>query len=170
MFLWALPVSERSLNMNISLTSRHLTSWCNLGTYFPTGNIILGKLRNGSFLDRVSVPREFLDYLYCVHNNSHGVESNDPLCLWNWDVPFFPCGHAKRQDSHFFHQPRSKCSCSYYSNSIAVFNLPLVGDLVFKRNPEPVTNSTPRTASTLRNNNIHGNKSVLSSCNSLTVC
>ena len=151
-------------------------SWCNLGTYFPTGNIILGRLRNGSFLDRVSVPREFLHYLYCVHNNSYGVESNDPLRLRNWDAgikvfsPFLPCGHAKRQDSHFFHQPRSKCSCSFYSNSIAVFHLPLVGDLVFKLNPEPVTNSTPRTASTLRSNNIHRNESVLSSCNSLTIC
>ena len=84
-------------------------------------------------------------------------------------LTFFPVDMQK-QDSHFFHQPRSKCSCSYYSNSIALFHLPLVGDLVFKLNPEPVTNSTPRTASTLRSNNIHRNKSVLSSCNSLNMC
>lgn len=32
-FLWALLESERLLN-NISLTSRHLTSWCNQGAFF----------------------------------------------------------------------------------------------------------------------------------------
>ena len=53
---------------------------------------------------------------------------------------------------------------------MAVFHLPLVGDLVFKLNPGPVANSTPRIASTLRNNSIHRNKSLLSSCNSLTMC
>ena len=41
---------------------------------------------------------------------------------------------------------------------------------MFKLNPGPVTNSTPRIALTLRSNNIHRNKSVLSSCNSLTMC
>ena len=99
-FLWALPVSERPLN-NISLTSRHLTSWCSLGAYFPSGNIILGR-RNWSFLDIVSVPVEFLGSRYCVHNNSYGVGSNKPLCLWNLDAVVM-----QKQDSHLFHRPRS---------------------------------------------------------------
>ena len=53
---------------------------------------------------------------------------------------------------------------------MATFHLPLVGDLVFKLNPGPVVNSTPRIASTVQNNNIHRNKSLLSSCYSLTMC
>lgn len=65
---------------------------------------------------------------------------------------------------------RHKCPCGYNSNSMATFHLPLVGDLVFKLNPGPVVNSTPRIASTVQNNNIHRNKSLLSSCYSLTMC
>ena len=71
-FLWALPVSERPLN-NISLTSRHLTSWCSLGAYFPSGNIIFGR-RNWSFLDIVSVPVEFL-------GSRKGGETKRPMML-----------------------------------------------------------------------------------------
>ena len=131
-------------------------------------------------MDTVSAPLEFLDSLYCVHNNSYGVESNEPLCLWNLDVGikvfshFFPCGHAKTGfallSSTKVKFRRHKCPCSYYTNSMAVFHPPLVGDLVFKLNPGPVTNSTPCTTLTLQSNNIHRNKSVLSSCNSLTMC
>ena len=85
LFLWALLVSERPLN-NISLTSRHLTSQCNQGAFFPSRNVTLGG-RNRSFLDGVSVPLEFLDSLNCVRfNNSYGVGSNEPLCLWNSDA------------------------------------------------------------------------------------
>ena len=85
LFLWALLESERPLN-NISLTSRHLTSWCNQGAFFPSRNVTLGG-KNRSFLDGVSVPLEFLDSLYCVHfNNSYGVGSNEPLCLLNSDT------------------------------------------------------------------------------------
>ena len=76
-FLWALRVSECPLN-NVSSTSRHLTSCCNLGAYFPSSNTIFGG-RNWSFVDRLSVPLDFLDSLYCVHNNSYGVGSNEPL-------------------------------------------------------------------------------------------
>ena len=65
---------------------------------------------------------------------------------------------------------RHKRPCSYYPNSMAVFNLPLKGDLVFKLNPGPVINSTPRVASILRSNSIRRNTSVLSPCNSLTMC
>ena len=176
-FLWVLPVSECPVN-NVSLTSRHLTSCCNLGAYFPSRNIILGG-RNKSFLDRLSVPLEFLDSLYCDHNNSYGVGSNEPLCLWNLDAEIkifshiLSCGYAKTRfallSSIKVKFRRHKCPCSYYSNSMAVFHLPLVGDLVFKLSPGPVANSTPRIASTLRNNDIHRNKSLLSPCNSLTM-
>ena len=178
-FLWALLVSERPLN-NISLTSRHLTSWCNQGAYFSSRNITLGG-RNRSFLDGVSVPLEFLDSLYCVHfNNSYGVGPNEPLCLWNLDAGIkvfshiLSSGYAKPRfallSSTKVKFRRHKCRCRYYSNSMATFHLPLVGDLVFKLNPGPVINSTPRIASTLQNCNIHRNKSLLSSCCSLTMC
>ena len=171
--LWALLVSERPLN-NISLTSRHLTSWCNHGAYFSSRNITLGG-RNRSFLDGVSVP------LYCVHfNNSYGVGSNEPLCLLNLDAEIevfshiLSCGYAKPRfallSSSKVKFRRHKCPCSYYFNSMATSHLPLVGDLVFKLNPGAVVNSTPRIASTIQNNNIHRNKSLLSSCNSLTMC
>ena len=177
-FPWALLVSERPLN-NISLTSRHLTSWCNQGAYFSSRNITLGG-RNRSFLDGVSVPLEFLDSLYCVFNNSYGVGSNEPLCLWNLNAGIkvfshiLSGGYAKPRfallSSTKVKFRRHKCPCSYYSNSMATFHLPLVGDLVFKLNPGPVTNSTPPITSTLQNSNIHRNKSMLSSCNSLTMC
>ena len=82
---WALLVSERQLN-NIRLISRHLTSRCNQGAFFPSRNSTLGG-RNRSFLDGVSVPLEFLDSLYCVHfNDSYGVGFNEPLCLLNLDA------------------------------------------------------------------------------------
>ena len=105
-FLWVLPVSECPVN-NVSLTSRHLTSCCNLGAYFPSSNIILGG-RNRSFLDRLSVPLEFLDSLYCDHNNSYGVGSNEPLCLWNLDAEIkmfshiLSCGYAKTRFALLF--------------------------------------------------------------------
>ena len=131
-------------------------------------------------MDRLPVPLDFLYSLYCVHNNSYGVGSNEPLCLWNLDAEIkilshiLSCGYAKTRfallSSTKVKFRRHKCPCSCYSNSMAVFHLPLVSDLVFKLNPGPVANSTPRIASTLRNNNIHRNKSLLSSCNSLTMC
>ena len=123
-------------------------------------------------MDGVSVPLEFLDSLYCVHfNNSYGVGSNEPLCLLNLDAGikvFFhilSCGYAKPSfallSSTKVKFRRHKCPCSYYSNSMAT--------LVFKLNPEPVINSTPRISSTVQISNIHRNKSLLSSCNSLTI-
>lgn len=85
--------------------------------------------------------------------------------------PTFPVD-MQNQDLHFTKVKfrHHKCPCSYYSNSMATFHLPLVGDLLFKLNPGPVVNSTPRIASTVQNYNIHRNKSLLSSCNSLTMC
>ena len=163
-FLWALLVSEHPLS-NVSLASRHLTSWCGQGSCFPPSNITLGG-RNRGFLDGVSVPLEFLGSLYCVHfDNSYGVGSNEPLCLWNLDAGIKVFSHIL---SYGYSKPRfallsstkvkfrrHKCLCGYYSNLMATFHLPPVGDLVFKLNPGPVVNSTPRIASTVQNNNIH---------------
>ena len=42
---------------------------------------------------------------------------------------------------------RHKRSCIYYSNTIASFHLPLIGDLVFKLNPGPVDNNSRTTIS-----------------------
>lgn len=180
LFLWALLVSERPLS-NVSLANRHLTSWWSLGACFPLSrNITLGG-RNRGFLGGVSVPLEFLGSLYCVHfDNSYGVGSNEPLCLWNLDAGIqvfshiLSCGCAKSKfallSSTKVKFRRHKCPCGYNSNSMATFHLPLVGDLVFKLNPGPVVNSTPRIASTVQNSNIHRNKSLLSSCYSLTMC
>ena len=132
-------------------------------------------------MDGVSVPLEFLDSLYCVHfNNIYGVASNEPLCLLNLDAGIkvfshiLSCGYAKPKfallSSTKVKFRRHKCPCSYYSNSMATFHLPLVGDLVFKLNPGPVIHSTPRIASTVQNSNIYRNKSLLSSCNASTIC
>ena len=98
--------------------------------------------------------------------------------IWTLELRFFShilsCGYAKPRfallSSTKVKFRRHKCRCIYYSNSMATFHLPLVGDLVFKLNPGPVINSTPRIASTLQNCNIHKNKSLLSSCSSLTMC
>ena len=42
---------------------------------------------------------------------------------------------------------RHRCPCTYYSNSTAGFHVLLKGDLVFKLNPGPVTNSIPAIVS-----------------------
>ena len=97
---WALLVSERPLN-NIRLTSRHLTSRCNKGAFFPSRNSTLGG-RNRSFLDGVSVPLEFLDSLYCVHLTivmELDLMNHCACWIWKLELRFFShipsCGYAK---------------------------------------------------------------------------
>ena len=100
--------------------------------------------------------------------------------IWTLELRFFShilsCGYAKPRFALLswtkvkFRCHKCPCSYVYYSNSMPTFRLPLAGDLVFKLNPGPVVNSTPRIASTMQNNNIHRNKFLLSSCNSLTMC
>ena len=55
---------------------------------------------------------------------------------------------------------RHNCPCLYYSNSVASFHLPLMGDLVFKLNPSPVQNGIPTIATSIRNhrNSYHSNQ------------
>ena len=101
-----------------------------------------------------SVPLNSLDPVYCATYNGPEFCTNEPLFLWKWNAStctngsshILSCAATKTRLTSFVPTKvkfrRHKFPCSYYSNSMATFHLPLVGDLVYKLNPGPVDNAT----------------------------
>ena len=100
-----------------------------------------------------SVPLNSLDPVYCATYNGPEFCTNEPLFLWKWNAStctngsshagILSCAATNTRLPSFVSTKvrfrRHKCPCSYYSNSMATFHLPLVEDSMYKLNPGPVT-------------------------------
>lgn len=98
------------------------------------------------------VTLDFLDPVYCANSDGPRFWTNEPLFPWKWNaitngssrILSSDDSSTKTRLASFVSTKvkfgRHKCPCSYYSNSVATFHLPL--------NPGPVNNAPQNPGAT----------------------
>lgn len=112
------------------------------GTYLLSTNTTLS-IKTQIYFAKDFVTLDFLDPVYCANSDGPRFWTNEPLFPCKWNAITNGSSHILSSDatktrlasfvSTKVKFGRHKCPCSYYSNSVATFHLPL--------NPRPVNNA-----------------------------
>lgn len=115
-------------SQDVSQGSRFLRGWSSPPSHCFRKGSDHDATRTG-FVNHLDALLSLVSETLNLCKNSADYPSNTPLSSPDWNL------HSLRRRKI----KRCKCPCSYYRNSCAVFHVQLIGDLVFKLNPGPVT-------------------------------